>query len=138
MRQVLEEILRERQGPKIAPLKDVPLKEDNWVFRRKTGKRVVSFRGAFDLAAERAGITETDDRGERFTPHCYRRAAITRWTKLGMPDAIVRRCSGHSPRDVHENYIQFEDRELVEAFDKAGLLSPPPAQQEERAVSNAG
>ena len=81
---------------------------------------------------------ELDENGEPFTPHCYRSAAITRWTKLGILDAIVRRCSGHANRDVHEDYIQFTDQELVEAFDAVGLLSPPPAKQEERAVANAG
>lgn len=95
------------------------------MFRRKNGRRVLSFRGAFDIGARKAGIAELDAQyGEPFTPHCYRRSAISRWTKL-MPEAIVRRCSGHADRDVHENYITFEDRELVEAFAKAGLLSPP-------------
>jgi hypothetical protein len=57
---------------------------------------------------------------------------------------VVRRCSGHASRDVHEDYIQFEDRELVEDFAKAGLLSPPaPMQQrmvdeKEVAVANVG
>ena len=137
IRQVLDEIFRERRV--------VPIQRDgdDWVFRRKNGRRVVSFRGAFDLAADGANIAEFDEQyGEPFTPHCYRRAAITRWTKIGIPDAIVRRCSGHANRDVHEAYIQFEDRELVEAFEKAGLLSPPPAKLnvavEERTAANAG
>lgn len=107
------------------------------MFRRKNGRRVLSFRGAFDIGARKAGIAELDAQyGEPFTPHCYRRAAISRWTKL-MPEAIVRRCSGHADRDVHENYITFEDRELVEAFAKAGLLSPPPTQRDV-AVENKG
>jgi hypothetical protein len=63
--------------------------------------------------------------------------------EIRIPDAIVRKCSGHADRDVHENHITFEDRELTEAFAKAGLLSPPPVQRvsiEEKgaAVPNAG
>ena len=100
------------------------------------GERILSFRGAFDIAAQKTGITARDATyGERFTPHCYRRAAISRWTKSGLPDAIVRMCIGHANRDVHEAYIQFENYELVEAFDKAGLLSPPPVQRDVSAES---
>ncbi len=109
--------------------------KDDWVFRRKNGRRIVSFGGAFDIAARKAGIAERDaEYREPFTPRCFRRPAISRWAKVGLPAAIVRMCSGHADRDVHENYITFKDRELVDAFDKAGLLSPPAPVQHHASV----
>lgn len=96
MRQVLEELLREKHQRRV-----VNLEKDDWVFRRKNGRRIVSFRGAFDIAARKAGIAERDaEYREPFTPHCFRRPAISRWAKVGLPEAIVRRCFSHADRDV--------------------------------------
>jgi len=53
-----------------------------------------------------------------------------------MRDRVARICSGHVERDVHEDYIQPTDEELVAEFDRLGLLSPPPAKQGEMDAAN--
>lgn len=132
LRQALDQLWRQRQG------RPIPIKaEEDWDFMCKNGKCVKSYRRAFDEAAKRAGIAERDKQhNEKFTPHCYRRSAISRWELL-MPTALARACSGHSPADTHQDYIQLTDEELIAAFDKAGLLSPPPVGLEEEAVNAA-
>jgi hypothetical protein len=50
-----------------------------------------------------------------------------------MRDRVNRICSGHVERDVHEEYNQVTDEELVAEFKRLGLLDPPPARQGEKA-----
>jgi len=74
---------------------------------------------------------------ESFSPHCYRRACISRWNTLGMRDRVNRICSGHQSRDTHEDYNQVTDAELVAEFAKVGLLSPPPTKQDGKDAASA-
>ena len=80
-------------------------------------------------AAVKAKQLPDDD----FRPHDLRRSAITRWTSFGVPRDIVMAASGHKPNGVHDGYINFSDAQLIQAFSKAGLMSPPKAKSAARA-----
>jgi hypothetical protein len=43
--------------------------------------------------------------------------------------------SGLKPNGVHDGYVNFSDAQLIEAFSKAGLMSPPKAKSAARAKS---
>jgi integrase len=109
LRVVLEELRTEQS--KVANL-------SGHVFTRKDGRPIRDISRAFDLALERAGLQDSG-----ITPHSFRRAAITRWTDLGIPRDIVMVISGHKPSGVHDGYIHLTDKMLVDHFREKGLLS---------------
>jgi integrase len=86
------------------------------VFTRKNGKPIRCIRESFKLAAEKAGCPKT-------IPHDFRRTAISRFTELGIPDAIVMAAVGHKPTTVHEKYNCFTDEQLTNAF-RPLMISP--------------
>jgi len=76
------------------------------VLTRKNGQPIRNIGRSLDHALKKAGLEDT-----RITPHSFRRAAITRWTDLGIPRDVVMAFSGHSPGgNVHDAYIKFTDR----------------------------
>ncbi len=106
------------------------------VFTRKDGKPIKNLNHALDLALGRAKLlSDTTPKAQRITPHSFRRAAITRWTDLGLPRDIVMTISGHKPQGVHDGYIRLTDQMLVNQFRERGLLSPP--EQRKAAVAEA-
>jgi integrase len=76
------------------------------------------------LIAVATAVKEKQLPNDDVRPHDLRRTAITHWTSLGIPRDIVMACSGHKPNGVHDGYVNFSDAQLVEAFAKAGLMSP--------------
>ena len=112
LRHVLEELRAEQ--------KKIP-NVGNFVFTRANGQPIRSIRTAFEIALEKADITDKD-----LVPHDFRRTAISLWTALGVPRDIVMACSGHKPTTVHDKYVNFSDAQLTDAF---RLLMVPPSGQ---------
>lgn len=95
-----------------------------YVFTRRNGRVIRNVREAWLIAVATA-VKEKQLPNDDVVPHDLRRTAITRWTSLGIPRDITMACSGHRPSGVHDSDINFSDAQLVEAFSKAGLMSPP-------------
>lgn len=91
------------------------------VFTRKNGKPIKCIRESFKLAAEKAGCPKA-------VPHDFRRTAISRFTELGIPDAIVMAAVGHKPTTVHEKYNCFTDEQITNAF-RPLMVSPEERQK---------
>jgi integrase len=106
----------------------------NYVFTRQSGKPIKNVREAW-LWAKEAALENNQLSDDDVVPHDLRRSAITRWTSFGVPRDIVMAASGHKPNGVHNGYINFSDAQLIEAFSKAGLMSPPKAKSAARAKS---
>jgi integrase len=116
LRVVLDELKAEQQ--KIGNI-------SGHVLTRKDGQPIKDLNHAFDLALRRAKLlTDKTPKAERITPHSFRRAAITRWTDLGIPRDVMA-MSGHKPSGVHDGYIRLTDQMLVDHFRTKGLLLPP-------------
>ena len=98
LRQVLEELRAERVSNLAG-----------YVFTRKNGQPIVSIRTAFEKARHEAKL-------DQVIPHDLRRTAITRWTDLKIPRDFVMAASGHKPQNVHDRYLNFTDKQLVDAF----------------------
>lgn len=96
------------------------------VFTRKDGRPIKNINRALDLALRRAKLLDDKTpKVQKITPHSFRRAAITRWTDLGIPRDVVMAVSGHSPSNVHDGYIRLTDQMLVDHFRSKGLLLSP-------------
>ncbi len=106
LRQVLDELKEEQKKvPNVA----------NKVFTRPNGRPIKSIRTAFKRALVQA-LKKGEIEDGNIVPHDFRRSAITRWTRNGIAREIVMDCSGHKRSGAHDNYINFTDDELVEAF----------------------
>lgn len=110
LREVLLELRAEQQR--------VP-NTGGFVFTRSNGHPIKTIRTAWRLALKRGKLTN-------LVPHDLRRAAITRWTALGIPRDFVMAASGHKPSNVHDDYLNFTDEQMVAPF---RLLMVPPAQR---------
>lgn len=82
----------------------------NRVFTRN-GRPIRSMRTAFELARDKAGITN-------LVPHDFRHTCITRWSMAGVPREAVMAASGHSSFEMHDRYVNVQDRHLSESFSK--------------------
>jgi integrase len=106
------------------------------VFTRKTGQPIRDINHALDLALRRAKLlNDNTPKADRITPHSFRRAAISRWTDLGIPGDVVNVIAGHKPQGVHDRYIVLTDQMLVSHFREKGLLLLPPEGRRQTAVA---
>jgi len=80
----------------------------NRVFSR-AGKPIKSIRTAFELAKERNGIVDLHI-------HDFRHTAITRWSMMGIPPALIMAASGHSSIEMHNGYVNVQEHHLKDAF----------------------
>ena len=78
------------------------------VFTRD-GHPITSVRTVFELARERAGVTD-------MVIHDFRHTAITRWASLGMPQEIAMKASGHKSLAMHYRYVNLQEKHVKEAF----------------------
>jgi integrase len=105
--QVLKEIRAEqRKIPNVG----------GYVFTRQNGQPIESIRTAFERARHEAEL-------DQVIFHDLRRTAITRWTDPGIPRDFVMAASGHKPSSVHDQYLNFTDRQLTDAF-RIVMVSP--------------
>ncbi|HEY2920939.1 MAG TPA: site-specific integrase [Candidatus Binatia bacterium] len=111
LRHVLEELKEEQ--------KKIP-NVGKKVFTRN-GRPIKSIRTAFERALALA-LEKQEIEDGNIVPHDFRRTAITRWTRSGIPREIVMDCSGHKRSSAHDNYLNFTDDELIEAFHELRLL----------------
>jgi integrase len=115
MREVLEELRDEQRNNKVENIA-------GHVFTRHDGRPIKDSYKAFAAAL---GDAKLQDSG--ITPRSFRRAAISRWTALGIPRDLTMLFSGHRSRstNVHDSYLHFDDDVLVKQFKDKGLLLPP-------------
>ncbi len=90
-----------------------------FVFTRANGRPIKTIRTAWRIALKRAELNN-------LVPHDLRRTAISRWTAMGIPRDFVMAASGHKPSNVHDNYLNFTDEQMVALFRQLML---PPAQR---------
>ena len=81
-----------------------------WVFHRK-GKHVKGFRRSWKKACRLAGAPGR-------IPHDFRRTAVRNLVRVGVPEAVATKLTGHRTRDVFERYNIVSDRDLEEAARK--------------------
>jgi integrase len=106
-RQVLEELRAEqRKVPNLG----------GYVVTRKNGQPITSIRTAFEKARHEAALKRPAAKLDQVLFHDLRRTAITRWTDLKIPRDFVMAASGHKPSNVHDRYLNFTDKQLVDAF----------------------
>jgi integrase len=124
MREVLEELRDEQRKSKVENIA-------GHVFTRHDGRVISDICNALAGALERAKLQNSG-----ITPHSFRRACISRWTSLSIPENFVMMFSGHrrSSSNVHGAYLQFTDAMLVQQFRERGLLLPP----QQRRKASAG
>jgi integrase len=69
------------------------------VFTRKPGQPIRDINHALGLALRRGKLlNDNTPKADSITPHSFRRAAISRWTDLGIPRDVVKVIAATSPR----------------------------------------
>jgi integrase len=97
-----------------------------YVFARKNGTAIKSFRKAWITACAAAGCPGK-------IPHDFRRTAVRNLSRAGVPDTIAMKLTGHKTRSVFDRYDITSEEDLAEAARKlqtltgtmAGTIVPP-------------
>jgi integrase len=81
-----------------------------WVFHRE-GKAIKSFRRAWRSACKKAGLPG-------MIPHDFRRTAVRKLVRAGIPERVAMTMTGHKTRSVFERYNIVSPGDLTEAARK--------------------
>ncbi len=79
--------------------------ETDRVFVNLNGQPIKNFRGGFEGALERAGITG-------FTFHDFRHTAVTNWRRQGHDNFTIMQATGHRTMEVFRRYNTVDDSDL--------------------------
>lgn len=82
-----------------------------FIFTR-AGYRIKDFRGSWDAALEKSGVTE------RKLLHDCRRTGVRNLVNAGVPEKVAMLISGHKTRSTFDRYHIVREDELTEAMNK--------------------
>lgn len=88
-----------------------------WVFFRY-GRRIKSFRGAWEEASKRAGLWDAERDRPRYIFHDLRRTGARNLVRAGVPEAVVMSIGGWRTRSIFDRYNIVSERDLHDAAAK--------------------
>jgi integrase len=97
---------------RLVPLSDPILVSDLWKLKSVGAPFYMTeqvFRCRWREACKDAGLVN-------FKFHDLRHTAITRWMKQGIPEHIIMKVSGHKTRSAFDRYVNYKDRDVLQAF----------------------
>jgi len=86
-----------------------------WVFHRRSGSKVLDFRGAWERACEAAGVP-----GRLF--HDYRRTAVRFLERAGVARSVATALTGHKTESVFRRYAITNEADFDEGITKLAAL----------------
>lgn len=84
-----------------------------WGLRQQTMTHL-RVKALLDRLVETAGITATDGRPMRFTPHDFRRIFVTEAVASGLPVHIAAKLLGHETIATTQTYIAVYDQDVID------------------------
>ncbi len=85
------------------------------VFHRD-GKPIKSYRKAWIEACKRAGVLGAD--GSPKLPHDFRRTAVRRLERAGVPRSVAMKLVGHETEAMYQRYAIVAEQDLMEGVAK--------------------
>lgn len=122
----LEALLR-RQRERTTVLERVTGQVIPWVFHRG-GRSIKDFRGAWEGACNRAGVTGR-------IPHDFRRTAVRNLERAGVPRSVAMKLTGHKTESVYRRYAIVNEADLAEGVKKLALLHKSDAKAPHKVVA---
>jgi len=110
LRALLEAQLEHIKGIAEATGRSVP-----WVFPHDDSSPIRDFRGAWQSACERAGLSDR-------IPHDFRRTAVRNLERAGVPRSAAMKMTGHKTESVYRRYAIVDSAMLKEAAVKLATL----------------
>jgi integrase len=86
-----------------------------WVFPHDHGSPIRDFRGAWQSACKRAGLSDR-------IPHDFRRTAVRNLERAGVPRSAAMKMTGHKTESVYRRYAIVDSAMLKEAAIKLATL----------------
>jgi len=102
-----------RQYMELFSIKSEAELKEHYVFRKKTDKENKPICHAYysKLCRKLRGVTGIND----LSPKMFRKYAISRWQRLGIPEAIIKKMSGHSKRSTAIAHYSYHEQEDVDS-----------------------
>jgi len=94
-----------------------------WVFFNPQGGQIQSFLKTWNTACREVGLE-----GRLF--HDFRRSALRRMIRRGVPDKVAMTISGHKTRSVFDRYNIVSEQDKVEAMRRVQRREPRPSEGE--------
>ena len=111
-------------------LRDAKFPKCPWVFFGETGERIRDFRGSWDTACLKAGLSRPleDENGSPVMKkngepvlvpsklfHDFRRTGVRNMVRAGVPERVAMSISGHKTRSVFDRYDITDEKDQKRA-----------------------
>jgi len=102
-----------RQYMEVFGIKSEAELKGHYIFRKKTDKENKQLCHAYyyKLCRKLRGVTGIND----LSPKMFRKYCISRWQREGVPDAIIKKMSGHSKRSTALAHYSYHEQEDIDA-----------------------
>ena len=114
-------------GRRVAALERATRQVIPWLFPNKVGGRISDFRGSWESACRKAGIS-----GKLI--HDFRRTAVRAMTRAGIPIKTAMELLGHKTMSIFFRYNIIDEGDLIDGGEKLAAYFAKSQRTEQKVV----